>query len=305
MITLGTGTSLFLGRIGALVYGIPVIYSTLHTMQNLNTKGVKYFEYPNHLLNKLIPFLPGKRKVRFLPVCNKLATKMGTEVKNYPVQALYNGIPTKDLSRISNYEPSLKIQNFAEAISKCPTLIQVGSVDDNKNQAFTLERINDLRQHYPDVRLLIVGDGPNLIKLKSKAKLQDLMRHVIFTGKIRRLDCLYLMSKADILVLTSQTEALPNVLIEAQGLGIPVVSFKVGGADEIVVDGATGYIIEPNDAEQFNRKVNCLLTDKSLAAKMSKEAQQRINDKFDIEKKAQKFLSLINTDLNEMALKKK
>jgi len=88
IITLGTGSALFLGRLCAVLCGIPIIYSELRTFDNLNRQGDEYFETPNRILNALFERIPGRRVYKFLPVSAKVSEKVKLSVKKYPVETL-------------------------------------------------------------------------------------------------------------------------------------------------------------------------------------------------------------------------
>ena len=88
IITVGTGAALFIGRIAAVLTGVQIIYSELHTFINFNRKSNQYFEFANCILNYIFPKLPGKRIYKFLPVCSKLTEKIRKTVPEYPAKTL-------------------------------------------------------------------------------------------------------------------------------------------------------------------------------------------------------------------------
>ena len=73
------------------------------------------------------------------------------------------------------------------------------------------------------------------------------------------------LSEMDIFLYTSITEGLPNVIIEAQGFGVPVVSTSVGGIPEVVNDGETGVLINSSSAEVFGKKIIKLMAEESFS----------------------------------------
>jgi len=298
IITVGTGMALFLGRICAILCGIPIIYSELHTFHNLNRDDDKYFEIPNRIINVLFPKIPGRRIYKFLPVCRRLCEKIRLTVDNYPVETLYNGIASEDIAKIMTYEPAERTKSALDQIATHPTVVQVGTLDQNKNQIFTLKCVKVLKSHIPDVRCLLIGEGDKKTELTNWVISNNLTDHVIFTGHIDRMDCLYLMSKSDVLVLTSHSEAFPIVLIEAQGLSIPIVTLDVGGASETVQDGVTGYLIQKGAEETFQQRLMTLLVNQNLARKMGRSGRQRVIKNFTIEKRIQKLVSMVEKDLH-------
>jgi len=296
-ITLGLGTSLFIGRIGAVICSIPIIYTTLHQFRRFNTTRKGYFEFPNILLNRLLPKLAGRRIFRFLPVSEKLSKKIMQTLTDYPVQTLNNGIAFEDINALPSYQPNAIIQSIAADLRQKLTIVQVGSLDENKNHIFTLELIKELKHIFPDILYLIIGTGKTKQTLETWVRSKGLQSHVRFSDRIDRMDCLYLISRSKVLVLTSRSEAFPNVLVEAQATSVPVVTFDVGGASEIVENYITGYVVKEDDRAAFISAITKLLKNNKLRTEMSVMGKQRALAHFTIEKKIEKLLSLIESDL--------
>jgi len=296
VVTLGLGASLFLGRICAVLFGVSVIYTTLHQFRRFNTDTEQYFETPNRLLNWLLPNIPGKRVFRFLPVSEMLSQTIKKNLRRYPVQTLNNGIPLSDIERLARYQPNDTIVSIEAELNEKLTIIQVGSIDDNKNQIFTLKVIGKLQRQIPNLHYLVVGEGPRKQMLEEQTTNAGLEGSVTFTGRLERMDCLYLISRSDILVLTSNSEAFPNVLVESQAGSIPVVTFEVGGASEIVRNDVTGYVVKRMDQGAFTKKILFLLNNELLRLEMGKRGKKLVLNHLTIEKKVEKLLALIKTD---------
>ena len=299
VITLGLGAALFLGRICALLRGIKVVYSILTTFENFNNLPVMpgdYFDVLNKGINTLIPRMPGKRVYRFLPNSEKLTEKIRPALDGYPVQTLYNGLPKQEFDELLTYLPDERTQSILMQFEGYPTITQVGALDGTKNQLFTLECIKDIKKHVPDVRYLVIGEGGKKPELVRWALSNGLEKQVIFAGQLDRMDCLYLIKKSNLLVLTSESESFPNVLVEAQALSLPVVTFDVGAASEIIDHGVTGYVIQKGDQAGFKKYSIELLTDKDRATRMGKTGQERVLGLFGMERKIEKFLSILEKD---------
>lgn len=304
VVTLGLGTALFIGRICAILSGVKIVYSILNTVENFqklpNLPG-DYFDLFNKLVNKLIAISPGNRIYRFLPNSNSLSDRISSILTGfYPVQTLYNGIPREDIQKMSEYKPGREIALLESRIKGSPTVIQVGALDSNKNQKFSLECIREIKEQIPDIQFLIVGEGIKKSELIKWTIVNDMSNQVIFTGKVDRMECLYLMSKANLLLLTSGSESFPNVIVEAQALSLPIVSFDVGAVSEIIINGITGYLIRKGDQKGFKEAVVKILNDRSFAKQMGKLGQQRIIDNFSMDRKIERFLRMIENDLEEI-----
>jgi glycosyltransferase involved in cell wall biosynthesis len=306
VITLGLGTALLLGRICAFLCGIKIIYSILNTYKNFNKIPLvfdDYFDLPNMLINKFSPMLFRKRILRFLPNSNKLSAKIKSNTALYSVETLYNGLSNKDFTNLCENNPAKNIQHILDKILGYPTIVQVGAVDKNKNQIFTLNCIKDLKKVMPDIRFLVIGDGNKKSELDKYAIANNLRENIIFAGNLDRNECLYLMNKSDLIVLTSNSESFPNVLVEGHALSLPVVAFDVGAVPEIVENGVTGYIVPKGDSAKFKKKITLLLKNPSIGIRMGKMGKKKVFGRFSMENKIKRFLFLLDTDIKQVKKK--
>lgn len=131
----------------------------------------------------------------------------------------------------------------------------------------------------PGVRFALAGDGPLAGELRAAvAPLGDRFR---FLG--RRTDVAVLLSAADATLLTSRVEGTPNVLLESQAVGTPVVATRVGGVPDAVDDGRTGVLADPDDHDALVRGLVRLLTDDAERRGMSDAARGFIRARFSID----------------------
>jgi glycosyltransferase involved in cell wall biosynthesis len=139
--------------------------------------------------------------------------------------------------------------------------INVGLMNENKGQASLLYAFAETLDSHPDARLTVVGDGPERNRLEELVRTLGLHGKVTFTGLLSRDMVRLEMAAADALVLSSRYETFGLVIIEALGLGKPVVSTRCGGPDSIV-EGLDGILVPKDDV-------------RSLAAAMSKMCSER------------------------------
>lgn len=298
VVTLGLGAALFLGRICAVLKGVRVIYSTLHTVQNLNTSGRWYFDLFNRMLNVMLPKLPGKRILRFMPNSCKLAHIIGPEAGDYPINTLYNGFLISSSLDICEGKADKVAKDILGPFAEKDFIVQVGALEPEKNHLFALQCMEILKNNFPDLKLVIVGDGSLREQLTKWVESHGLSKIVLFVGNIKQEEVMHIVGTARVFVLTSNTESFPNALAEAQGLGVPAVSFNVGGVPEIVEDGLTGYVVPLGDREKFMRRLTELLENKSIAQQMGEEARKRIIERFSMGKRVDRFLEFMKKDFN-------
>lgn len=117
-----------------------------------------------------------------------------------------------------------------------------------------LERLLDIFSGLPDTYTLnIAGDGPLKEVIQEKIAALKLGRRVSLLGSISNV--IRILPEYDSLVLSSFTEGFPNVILESLSVGIPVVSFRVGGINGLLKDGFNGYIVEQNDLSAFRERI--------------------------------------------------
>jgi glycosyltransferase involved in cell wall biosynthesis len=140
-----------------------------------------------------------------------------------------------------------------------PVLLMVGRVAPEKNVELGLRAFDEARQARPGTRLVVVGDGP------GRARLQAAWPDVHFAGVQRGAALAAHYASADAFLFPSLTDTFGNVVMEALASGLPVVSFAAAAPAEHVVDGVSGRLVAPGDAEAFVAAVASLaMADASL-----------------------------------------
>jgi glycosyltransferase involved in cell wall biosynthesis len=146
-----------------------------------------------------------------------------------------------------------------------PVVIQVGRFIPQKRQEWTYNAVKAARTQLGDVRLLLVGDGPERPALQRRADAED-AKWVQFLG--HRADAARLLTLSDLAVLPSAAEALPMVVIEALALGIPQVATDVGDAGAVLGSSGAGIVVDPGDEHAFSAACGAVLADRARAAAM-------------------------------------
>jgi glycosyltransferase involved in cell wall biosynthesis len=171
-----------------------------------------------------------------------------------------------------------------------PVLGNVGMFEERKGQVVLLEAVLKLvKDVFPDLHLILVGEGPDEQMLKNKVREMGLDNNVTFFPFTR--EPMYVFERIDILVLSSlYKEGLPNVLLEAMSMNVPVVSSKMAGVPEIVKDGETGYMVEPGKSEPLAEAISKLWSDRTAYKKISRKGRELMEESFDKEVQFTKFL---------------
>ncbi len=123
---------------------------------------------------------------------------------------------------------------------------------------------------------VLVGDGPLLEELRTAAERAGIAEHLLFAGRRPSQEVSAWMQAADVLVLPSYSEGRPNVVLEAQACGIPVVATRVGGTTELVVEGETALLVDSGDVEGLGLALATLRDDAALCKEMGRRARAHV-----------------------------
>ncbi|HEX6179496.1 MAG TPA: glycosyltransferase family 4 protein [Thermoanaerobaculia bacterium] len=155
-----------------------------------------------------------------------------------------------------------------------------------KGLPYLIEACGILRDEGVELRCDIVGDGPMRPQLEAMIRERKLETVVNIAGPRPEAEVARMMAEARMFVLPSivasdgQMEGIPVALMEALATGRPVVSTKISGIPELVEDGASGFLVEPEDARALAAAMKKILTDRDLAEKMGRRGQEKVRAEF-------------------------
>lgn len=163
-------------------------------------------------------------------------------------------------------------------------LLTVGRLSREKAHIDLLAAFKRLRTTNPDIssKLIIVGDGPERVRLEAATKAHGLKERVIFTGQISDVQPFY--AAADVFVLPSHSEGSPNVLLEAMAANLPIVATAVGGVPEIVENNESALLVPANDPDVLAAAIARVLTDQSVAERLTNNSAALIASQYTPEK---------------------
>jgi len=164
-------------------------------------------------------------------------------------------------------------------------ILTVGRLVRRKNHATVIEALDIVRLKFPEVRYLIAGEGPCEEELKMMVRNRHLESHVIFLGRYPQEKMNKLYNTCDIFVMPntqvgSSVEGFGIVFLEANACRKPVIAGRSGGAVDAVVDGVTGFLVEPDDVEQLAGKIIEILSDPGLAERLGSNGYERVKKQF-------------------------
>ncbi|MGH7445813.1 MAG: glycosyltransferase, partial [Longimicrobiales bacterium] len=180
------------------------------------------------------------------------------------------------------------LRESAGAAVDDPVAVYLGSLVQEKRVDRAIEAVRLARRSVPGLQLWIVGDGPLRGALEEQVEKAGIRDAVHFFGT--QDDVASYLLAADMLLLVSDTEGVPAVVLEAGYLGRPVIATRVGGIAECVLHERTGLLVERRDADALVAAITRLATNPRLRATLGEQARGWVADHFTMSKVAALYL---------------
>jgi sugar transferase (PEP-CTERM/EpsH1 system associated) len=196
------------------------------------------------------------------------------------IDVVYNGVDTAIFGQSGGRK---EVRSELNIPADATVLGIVGRLSEEKGGVDVLIRaVARLSKTNPNLRLLVVGDGPLRSSLEALAVGSAPSGTFIFTGT--RNDVAHLLSAMDLFVLPSLNEALPIVVLEAMAAGLPVIATRVGGVPEIVDHEKTGLLVQPGSEDALHSALDRLISDPDLREQLAQAGRERVAADFTIER---------------------
>jgi glycosyltransferase involved in cell wall biosynthesis len=213
--------------------------------------------------------------------------------KNKPVSVIFNGVDAdKFIKKDESYFKS--IFNLSENSILIGT---VGNFSIDKNFEMFIDVCEKILTTRQNIYFVAVGD------MKGRTFYQDIIRRKNLENKLilvgRRNDIEKILSGLDVFLLTSTSEGMPNVILEAMASEVPVISTNVDGCNEIIKNGESGFLVDIDDVNKMVSKIILLLDDSVLKKKVIQKALKTIQSKFSLEKMVINYESLYLKQINK------
>jgi len=178
-------------------------------------------------------------------------------------------------------------------------VVCVASLQDYKGHSVLVAALDRLTRAGTDVVVDLVGDGELRDELEADVARRGLADRIRFVGALPSDQVAARLAAADLLVLPSiitssgKMEGIPVALMEAAASGLPVVASRLSGIPELVLDGATGLLVEPGDDVALAEAIARLAADPDLRARMGRAGRERVLEEFTIDVNADRMLGLL------------
>jgi glycosyltransferase involved in cell wall biosynthesis len=261
-----------LGRVAAYIARVPIVVHTVHILPFVNVSPVQAFLY--RTLERLV-----------VPLTD-VFVNVGREMRD---ECLRAGIGNADrhlvipsgmnLERFSaDLRAKIRWTEVLEAqttgIPNPRLLLLVSRLEERKGQLGFLPTFAEIAKEFPDVVLVIAGEGPDHGRIVDRIRELGLGERVILAGF--RKDVERLMAVAEIGILTSKREGLPRVLVQYALMGLPIVATDIPGAREVVTPGVNGFLAIPGDWTAMRESLTRLLRDPEMCHRFAR-AQGRLD----------------------------
>lgn len=166
----------------------------------------------------------------------------------------------------------------------------IARLDPIKNHKLLINSLKTISAANQDVKLLIVGDGPEKDRLQEQVQALHLEETALFLGERR--DVPDILSILDIFVLPSLSEGMSITLIEAMAAAKPIVATNVGGNPIIISNLKTGVLVESDNERALSQQIMAVLDDQTLAHRLGQAARKDFEAEYTVEKMVQRYLRI-------------
>ncbi|MFH1784726.1 MAG: glycosyltransferase family 4 protein [bacterium] len=246
----------------------------------------------------------GKYKLKFIRNRVNAFIVPSSEIKDelianhFPESKIYhiaNGVNT-DLFSPVNLEEKHMLRMQLRLPGKY-LVVYAGRIEPGKGVGILLESWGSIVQRFPEAHLLILGEGSLKDGLIRELSNKSYKQQVYFLDNVQAVSK-YLQA-SDIFVLPSLAEGLSNALLEAMSCGLAIITTKIGGIEDIIIDNENGILFAPDDIDSLSQKILFLFDNPERAANLGITARLTVERNYSLSEISQRYLQLYNRILCE------
>lgn len=171
---------------------------------------------------------------------------------------------------------SESVFNINHDVPKLKRIISVGRLYEQKNQRMMINAFADISSKYPDYSLIIYGEGPLRETLTKQIAELNLQQRVTLAGRSNNI--IDELQKSEIFALSSDYEGMSNALLEAVCVGLPIVTTRVSGVDDMLIDGKNAYITTRGSQREFAAALDKILSNEDTRKVFAKNNRNQALD---------------------------
>ncbi len=211
---------------------------------------------------------------------------------------IHNGVKLANFSKNNDEKKRVQILNSIGVTKDVFRVVTVARFFEQKGHRFLVDAVARVDSELPvNVRFIMVGEGPLLEEIKQRCVTKGVEHRFIFTGV--RNDVPQILSVADLFILPSLHEGMPNVVLEAMASSVPVIATAVDGALEIIDHEVDGFLFPPKDVEALATQILRLVKHEDLRKSIIHNGNKKIASAFDQECITERYERLFEGWINE------
>ncbi len=217
---------------------------------------------------------------------------------------LASGVPARKIRTIAN---GIDVQTFERArpssvlnFDGSKVIGMVARLDFQKGFEYLLRAARELRDVFPTVKVVIVGEGPDRTPIENMIQRFGLQSNVILAGQHSDMPAIY--AAMDVFVLPSLNEGLPMTILEAMAASKPVIATRVGAIPKVIQDGETGLLVDPGDTDGLRSALARLLADSDLCCRLGAAGHDWVGRNYTSEAMALKYGQMYDDVLGTPAI---
>lgn len=215
----------------------------------------------------------------------------GVVVQTQKNKAYFNNVVQKKSRVIYNPVDLKEYAGIALYTEKEKKIVTAGRLMPQKNQKMMIRAFAEVVKKHPDYQLVVYGNGPSRDELESLCSELGVVDSVLLPGNVA--DIHERIKSAEIFVLSSDYEGMPNALIEAMCMGIPVISTKVSGATDLIEDHKNGLLVELDNQPEFEKAMLELIENKELMQTLAENAV-KLNEELELSRIMSQWIEFIH-----------
>ena len=250
------------GKIAAIIYKIPIIISTIHSLDSYRLKKryllIKYFDsYLSKFNNKIIT----------VSNCVMDFTLKNQRVSKNKFLTIYNSVD------LDLFKPHKKITTEYLTIGFLGNLRKLKDLPTLINAVVIINKANS------NLKFIIAGEGPEKKFILTIIKKLNLEKTISLIGYVNDVNKDF-FPRIDIFVLSSIVEGHPVALLEAMASGLPCVATDAGGISETIINGKSGFVVEKSNPLELAKRIMEIANNRQLQQEMGRKGREIVEEKF-------------------------
>ena len=273
----GFKANIILGMIPRAIRKLPIV-ATLHGWTSTKTMNrVRLYQWVDSL------------SLHFIEKVVLVNDAMRIKVKHHNLHVVNNGIPIPyDIHVYNSEEGQTPLDcNILDFCREGFIIGAIGRLSEEKGFEYLLEAVKRVSEKHRDIRLIILGAGYLKEILETQAKKLGIDDRVLLPGYQERanryLPCF------DVFALSSLTEGLPMVILEAMQAGVPIVATRVGGVPEVLANGEAGILVNSSDSVALSEGIFKLVKDSELCSRLAEKAKIVVRENYSSKRMAEEY----------------